>query len=400
MRSRDFTTFIILFVLLVGVAVISATQRSAEDPRAERNIPATTYSADDNGALALHSWLNEVGYHTERIENTSSFDIGDDTRVLFILDPSETITAREVTAIMRWVERGNTLVIADNWSFNSDNLLRVLRVEINYVDRFVTRATVVQPVRGLGATQVVVNASHEIKSSRDDAIVFLRADNLPALVTFPQGKGKVWVSSTPYLFSNAGLQDEENAALVLALVSDASRNSIVAFDEFHHGYRTVSADPGSASLNALIFQTPWGWALIFALVVIVAYLFVGGQRFGRAMPLPQAIERRNPAEYVSAVARLLRRGGKRAMILNHYRRQIKRVLGRPYHLNPDLSDDEFVAELARYREVDRAALLATLRELSPQRVNEKSLVKLAAQAIQATERAPTPALPRHGQGRE
>ncbi|MBI5104585.1 MAG: hypothetical protein HZB46_06300 [Solirubrobacterales bacterium] len=44
MRSRDFTTFIILFVLLVGVAVISATQRSAEDPRAERNIPGSLFT--------------------------------------------------------------------------------------------------------------------------------------------------------------------------------------------------------------------------------------------------------------------------------------------------------------------------------------------------------------------
>lgn len=385
MRSRDLLTFIILFVLLIGVAVISALQRPA-DPRAQRRIPNTTYSSEDDGALALQLWLNQVGYRAQRIENDASFRVGDDARILFLLNPSEIVSEAETTALLRWVERGNTLIFADDYSYFSAALLRALRVDIAYANSPLSRAEVEQPVRGLSATQVVVDASYYIKSSRDDAVTFLRVDNSPVLITFPYGKGRVWVSSTPYLFSNASLQDETNAAFVLSLVKDAPRNSIVAFDEFHHGYHIHGSNEDDNSLNALIFGTPWGWALIFALVVFVAYLFIGGQRFGRAMPLPQAIERRSPAEYVSAVARLLRRGGKRTMVLNHYRRQIKRTLGRPYHLNSDLSDDEFVNELARYREIDRAALRDTLRSLDPQRINEKSLVKLAAQAIQATER--------------
>ncbi len=385
MRSRDLLTFIILFVLLIGVAVISALQRPT-DPRAQRRIPNTTYSSEDDGALALHLWLNQVGYRAQRIENQVSFRVSDEVRVLFVLNPSETISEADATALLRWVERGNTLIFADDYSYFGGALSRALRVEINYANLTFSRAEVAQPVRGLSATQVVVDTRYYIRTWRDDAITFLRADDRPVLVMFPHGKGRVWVSSTPDLFSNASLRDEVNAAFVLSLVNDVPRNSLVAFDEYHHGYHIRGSNADDDSLNALVFGTPWGWALIFALAVFVAYLFIGGQRFGRAMPLPPAIERRSPAEYVSAVARLLRRGGKRTMVLNHYRRQIKRTLGRPYHLNPDLSDDEFVNELARYREIDRVALLDTLRSLDPQHVNEKSLVKLAAQAIQATER--------------
>ena len=39
------------------------------------------------------------------------------------------------------------------------------------------------------------------------------------------------------------------------------------------------------------------------------------------------------------------------MLLQHYRRQLKRSLGKPYRVNADLPDEAFVAELARYREV-------------------------------------------------
>lgn len=386
MRSRDFTTFIILFGLLIGLAIVSATQRPAQDPRARRNIPHTTYSADEDGALALHAWLNAVGYRAQRIENIAAFAMDDDVRLAFILNPIESITQDEAEKILRWVERGNTLVLADDWSFFSMPLMNALRVEIGNLDDFIALANVVQPVRGLDANEVRVEAAQIIKTAREDAVAFLRAGGKPVLVTFTHGKGKVWVSSTPYLFSNASLQDEANAAIVLSLVNHVPRNSIVAFDEFHHGYRAAPGNRELESLNALLFQTPWGWALIFAFVVILAYLFIGGQRFGRVMPLPQAIERRNPAEYVSAVARLLRRAGKRVFILEHYRRQIKRALGKPYHLNPDLSDAEFVTELARYRELNRAALLDTLRALNPARVDEKSLVKLAARALETTER--------------
>jgi len=388
MRSRDFTTFIILFGLLIGLAIVSAMQRPAQDPRARRDIPQTTYSADEDGALALHSWLNAVGYRAQRIENIATFAMDDDVRLAFILNPIESIAKDDAEKILRWVERGNTLVLADDWVFFSMPLMNALRVDIRNMDDFIALANVVQPVQGLATEQVRVQASQIIQTAREDAVVVLRANNQPVLITFTHGKGKVWVSSTPYLFSNASLQDDANAAFVLSLVNHVPRNSVIAFDEFHHGYRSALDQRELSTLNALLFQTPWGWALIFAFVVIFAYLIISGQRFGRVMPLTQAIERRSPAEYVSAVAHLLRRAGKRVFILEHYRRQIKRILGKPYHLNPDLSDDEFVTELARYRELDRTALLNTLRELAPRpaRVNEKSLVQLAAQAIEATER--------------
>jgi hypothetical protein len=63
----------------------------------------------------------------------------------------------------------------------------------------------------------------------------------------------------------------------------------------------------------LVYNTPWGWAFIYTLLLTMAYLFIGGQRLGRPRPLPRAVLTRNPAEYVVSMANLFRRAGKRGI---------------------------------------------------------------------------------------
>jgi hypothetical protein len=82
------------------------------------------------------------------------------------------------------------------------------------------------------------------------------------------------------------------------------------------------------------------------------------------------------------MAQLFRRGGKRAMALQHYRRSLKRSLGKPYHINPDLPDEQFVTIVTRVRpQLDREALSETLRALNQKQVSEKELVRFADQAV-------------------
>jgi len=205
-------------------------------------------------------------------------------------------------------------------------------------------------------------------------------------VSWVQGRGKVFVTSAPFIFTNEGLHDEGDAALVLALLNDVPRGSMAALDEFH--LTSPTRQGGCAeSLQSLIYCSPWGWAIIFTQVVVFAWLAVNGQRFGRVMPLPQDIARRSPAEYVYSTAQLFRRAGKKQMVLHHYHHELKRALGRPFRINADLPDDEFIAELARFRPVDQVELARVLRALSRNDTSERALVKLADEAIQLRRRS-------------
>jgi hypothetical protein len=68
-------------------------------------------------------------------------------------------------------------------------------------------------------------------------------------------------------------------------------------------------------------------------------------------------------------------------VLRQYHGQLKRELGRRYRLNPTLPDDEYVAELARFRpDLDTAALARLLGRLQTADVSEGEMVTLAQQA--------------------
>ena len=168
---------------------------------------------------------------------------------------------------------------------------------------------------------------------------------------------------------------------MLALLSRVARGSVIALDEFHlTAERPLTGC--AASLQALLFCQPWGWAIIYSFAVAGVYLTINGKRFGRIMPLPCEVALRNPAEYVLSMSQLFQRAGKRSMIAQHYRRQLKRSLGRPYRINAELPDPEFVDELAHFRDVEREPLLRVLTALNRPQSSERSLVHLADEAIQ------------------
>jgi hypothetical protein len=80
------------------------------------------------------------------------------------------------------------------------------------------------------------------------------------------------------------------------------------------------------------------------------------------------------------MADLFQRGGKRSYILQHYHTAFKRRLARPLGANPQLPDEEFVRELARYRDLDQPALLALLARLRSLRASEPDLLRSVAEA--------------------
>lgn len=384
--SRDLIVVVFLFVVLVVLAFLAASIRGEPTDQPDY-VSYSTHTAGAQGTFALQRWLEALGHSTFRIEG-SSFNIPSDVQVLFIFRPSAYNESRDADAVMTWVARGNTLIVVDANDYRSPNALtRALKLgDPKIFDTPVERASIDQPILGsLPDSSAQVNARHGLVLDRSDYAQYLSAQNTPLLVSFSQGKGKVWLSSTPYLFTNDGLNDETNAALVGAMLSSASRFSHVAFDEYHLGFRQAVSN--EQTLQSLIYTTPWGWAILYALVVVFAFIIINGQRFGRVQPLPQSIARRSPAEYVISLAQLYRRAGKLSIAQHHYYQHLKRRLGRPHRIHPDLPNDEFVDALARQDDrVDRAALVRTLHAFDQKQMNENGLVKLANQAIKLEQR--------------
>ncbi|HEY3340810.1 MAG TPA: hypothetical protein VGK81_02285, partial [Anaerolineae bacterium] len=189
------------------------------------------------------------------------------------------------------------------------------------------------------------------------------------------GKGRVIAFSTIYPFTNEGLRDDDDARMVLNLLHLAPQGGIIGFDEYQHGSRQT------ASLMAWLVSTPAGLAVVLALILGVAYILWTGRRMGRVFVPPELRIRRQPSEYVTAMANLARAAGQSDATLLRYRDGLKQRLGLPYRINAALPDDVFVEELCKADPAtDSTRLKALLLALTRGHASRAEFVRLAREA--------------------
>jgi hypothetical protein len=346
----------------------------------------TSHSTAPDGAQALALWVEALGYSVQRVQGTS-FRLDQGADLLFVLAPQQTFSPGEVERVDNWVESGGTLIFAsDRW--RAGPLLQHFELNVQFLDE---RVDVAQPAQPLLLdppwNRAAVRAQRYLVTARDDIVVHLTAEGQPVLISFARGAGQVFVATTAYPFTNAGLRDEGNARLIHNLVAAADLSPVgpdgsgnqVLFDEFHHGYQTAR------TVTTWLRNTAQGQSLLYTGLVIFLFLLIGGRRFGRPLPMPDSTARRAPVEHVQAMANLFRRAGKRARISRHYHDRLKRELARPYHLDPAVDDAQFADQLAMLRpDLDRAALSGLLHRAGQAGLSESELVRVAQEVDEWT----------------
>jgi hypothetical protein len=386
-NSRDLLMLGLVLGALIAASSILAYRRAEEIEGRNSFRAYSTHSSYSQGALALKVWLEVTGYRTRQLEN-QAFEVDDTVNVLFVLNPSERIDDGQARQILRWVERGNTLILAEQGFGRRSDLLTALGLRVEPFDAEIREARLAQPLVDASVGSISVDARFGLVPVAQPARVqvdgvgyvpILVADGKPVLARLSHGGGTIWVASVPELFTNENLRDPDNGILIASLLARVPRGSMIGFDEHHLGFQ------GGSSWLALVYTTPWGWGILFSIAVALLYLALNGRRFGRVVPLPREIARRRPSEYVVSMAQLYRRANKRGMVLRHYRYALKRRLGRPFHLNPEIPDEHFVDLMGRLRpDIDAPALrkaLAQLRRADTAIAGEAEFVKSVHDAI-------------------
>ena len=129
--------------------------------------------------------------------------------------------------------------------------------------------------------------------------VHLANDKKNLLIDFPFGSGKIVFLTDPYVISNGGINLVDNAQLATNIV--ASRDGIIAFDEFHQGFGA-----NENQLLAYFAGTPVVPIFLQLIALIGLILFSQSRRFARPLPADEP-NRLSKLEYVSAMAELHRR---------------------------------------------------------------------------------------------
>ncbi len=375
-KGRISADLVVVVLLLAALAAFSAytTARQAEEEGAPDH---STHSAASRGAAALYLWLEDLGYRVERIEN-GPFRVADEAQLLFVLAPPEPYSDVETRLLQGWLEEpGRTLVlVADGW--RGADLVEAFDVRtVPEPDLPAVLTPTVPLLSSPPPGPVGTGTRWGLAPEDDEFVAHLQSGETPVFLSRRWGKGRAILATSPAPFTNAGLRDPGSARLVYNLVAGLGPGALIQFDEVHHGYRAAVVDN---SLRAWLFRSPWGWALLYAAVVVLGWIVLRGRRFGRPVPLPERVALRPESEYVVSMAGLFRRAGRRSFAMRHHHDRLKRGLARPWRLNPDLPDGAFVAELARVRDdLDAAALRDLLARLSGERVSEGELVRLVGE---------------------
>jgi Domain of unknown function (DUF4350) len=356
---------IIALVIIAIVALIAGP--------ANQGPPLSTHSSAPDGAMALRLWLEKLGHPTSEI--TSNPIVPGPENTLFILDPDSAYTDSEALLLQKWVRAGHTLVLAGNIE-SINQLLRPYSVSLLY---YYPDSDTISPPAPILIRPPIDKAELQplayIDTSRDNVATFAVSDGKPVLVSFPEQAGKVWVMAAVYPFTNIGLQNQTTAKLTLNVLASLDTGP-VAFDESRHGIGPGAAD----SVSSWLFTSAPGWGILLALALTLIFLTLRGRRFGRAIRLPNERLRREPVEYIQAIANLFRRSGQRSEILKHYRAQLRRRLSERYAVDSGLDDVEMVKAIVfRDPAVDEAELRSLLRALDRPTVSEADLLRTAAQ---------------------
>ena len=369
MRKRRIDPLVAVGAVLLGLTLVLAAAGSAGDD-ADHGRTASVYDEGPGGAATLRRLMQTLGVRTTTLEGDAFAPRVQTATVMFMLNASELVSARDVAALRSYLQDGGTVVVAQDFELFVAPLLDAFDIHL-------AQLAPSGPTRLTGPLFAAPPA-HEIRSEIGRELRFgpdwdvLGTDGLaPTVAMRTEGRGTLIVAGTVMPFLTGSLANADNARFAMALTAAArASGGVVAFDEYHHGVHPAP------SMLVLVERTWPGRALLFALVAGYAFVVLTGRRLGPPQPLDPRPPR-SSLEYVRGFAGLVRRAGRQEVVRDRLRRELHAGLARSASLDPATPFAKIVDRVrdgSPARAEEAAALDLQLRH----RLREPDLVRTVA----------------------
>lgn len=365
-----------LLAVLVAFILLQGEEQAPE--------PFDPASTAPTGLRALWLWLEAMGYTVERNDG-ATFTIPSANTLLFIYPNRQPYSEGEAEQLRRWVEAGGTVVLVGQTP-QEEALRAHFAVETGApITALFANVDQQQPLLPdlAGPIALSENAPTLDLSNAPTAIsVLATSDGQTTLALQPLGEGFIWHLSLYHSLTNGQLRDPNQATIVPALLRHLPARGGIVFDTYHLFGPSLTADLEIRSLQDWLYGTALGWATLFAAVVTLLFLALQGIRLGPPLPTREELRRREAAEFVTAMANLLRRGQQRAFVAAHHKRRLKRALGRALNISPDLADDAFLRQVQQADDrlaVEEQEQLAMIFQTLNNKSDEPTLIKTVSQ---------------------
>jgi hypothetical protein len=268
--------------------------------KAGKGLPAySSYSEEDDGLAESAFILDRLGWTPVPLTQPAVPGLQRGLLILAEPGPGE-LGDGDARALLRWVEAGNTLLLAGFHETPLHKLLdlRVRRLHIDGAPVVVAPELPGPYTDGIDHLQVDPDAT--VDGPR--AAPMWSVKDGPGALMLLRGKGKILVLADPTLLTNAGLRQQDNVVLLTNVARLAGRDDKVYFDEYHHGLRSAHDFWGylgyhQQQLTMLPIALLVGAAVWRAMV-----------RLGPAVPTPRET-RADAVDYASALARIYEQTG-------------------------------------------------------------------------------------------
>ena len=318
-----------------------------------------------NGTSALRAYADALGHPSGSVEG--DFTLPSSSGLLFVFTPTSGFNATEVQQLNSWMQSGGVLVYAaEDGDPQLDTQFGLLRLQTAVSAKAHAAAPILGGVAsvsgGDGARPLRPTAS-QVPLLRNDAgdVLGVRQD---------VGHGQLVALADPLILCNGNLGKPDNGRFVADLMAMTPTGGRVWFDEFHHG-AAATGSPETAWMT-----TPWGIALLAAVLIAFAGLALRGRAFGPRISL-RAREDRSSAEYAVAVGSLLHRTGARRVTLEALLSATRRAVAQRIGLGGDVSSDRLNATIAQRAPAAAEALARAERDIEGASTSEAEVLEMA-----------------------
>ncbi|ASJ03598.1 hypothetical protein A3L09_10180 [Thermococcus profundus] len=270
--------YVILAIIGIFLAVMPITV-----PIFKSNASYSVLNTGPSGTSSFGYLLYKTGSVQPILVPYDSFSLGSVNGTLVVIGPSLDFSGPEVSQLKRFLEKGGTLVLADD-SKVGNRLLSALKLPERFSKDEVISVTysgnsqypVTREITGQaltsGANEVVLHNPHAILNARNPLLYTSNASLLngkygafPIIDEVPYKKGRIVLISDPDIFTNALFQ--KNAPFLQNLILHLpGRNFYI--DEAHHGDLNVYSS-GSVVLRRGVNRNLAFYYVLFIAVLII-----------------------------------------------------------------------------------------------------------------------------------
>ena len=192
-------------------------------------------------------------------------------------------------------------------------------------------------------------------------------------VEYPVGKGCIIAVSTPLLFTNYGILDNDGRDYVLRILNRVADLPLIRTTAYRSTYEDeVEASP----LRYFLSQRPLRWALYLTMLTVLALMAFTARRRQRAIPVVKAPENKSQ-EFVDLIATLYeQRRDYRDLVLKKFT-YFAEELRRQLHIDitDPVEDVHNIGVLAKSSGIAADEIAALLGELRQLHLDEQQITK-------------------------